>query len=82
MKKVELLLLTLEIIEFKCFDKDGSFLCSFGSKGSSEGQFDTPSHVVVDRDGNIVISDTWNHRIQVMDIEGNFISMFWNRRFR
>ena len=65
------------------FDNDGSFLHSFGSKGSSEGssegQFFEPTSVVVDRDGNIVISDYGNHRIQVMDIEGNFIRCFGTR---
>ena len=58
------------------------FFVSFGSEGSSEGQFNQPDSGVVGRDGNIVVSDSLNHRIQVMDIEGNFIRCFWNKRFK
>ena len=37
-EKVELLLLTLSIIEFKCLRMMDLFIRSFGSKGSSKGQ--------------------------------------------
>ena len=70
MKKVELLFADTFNDRIQVFDNDGSFLRSFGSEGSSEGQFDGPNSVAVDRDGNLVISDCLNNRIQVMDIEG------------
>ena len=42
MKKVELLLCDTWNHRIQVFDNDGSFLRSFGSKGSAEGQYDQP----------------------------------------
>ena len=35
-----------------------------GNFGSEEGQFHTPLGVTVDREGNLYVADTYNHRIQ------------------
>ena len=47
------------------FDKDGAFVSSFGSKGSSAGQFSYIEGIALSSDGNIYISDNGNRRIQV-----------------
>ena len=52
------------------FDPDGTFLFTFGTYGSGNGQFDFPSDVAVDGVGRIHVVDTYNHRIQVTDCVG------------
>ena len=46
------------------FAADGSFIASFGSSGTALGQFNTPSGVTIDEDGNIYVCDQFNHRVQ------------------
>ena len=46
------------------FSPTGEKLRSFGSKGSGPGQFNEPNGVTVDDDGNILVADSRNHRIQ------------------
>lgn len=54
------------------FKPDGSKIFSFGSKGSSPGQFESPNGVVLDDEGNIFVADTWNHRVQKFTSYGCF----------
>jgi DNA-binding beta-propeller fold protein YncE len=67
------------------FDKTGNFITMFGSKGLAEGQFngysDTavgtgPGGLAVDKDGNIYVADTWNHRMQKFGPDGKVL-MAW-----
>src|SRR5580698_19353 len=44
-----------------------------GSKGKEDGQFNRPSSIVLDKKGNLFVTDTNNHRIQVFDNKGQFI---------
>ncbi|MDB5101022.1 MAG: hypothetical protein JWM80_5443 [Cyanobacteria bacterium RYN_339] len=46
------------------FDRDGRFVSEFGSAGRSNGQFDKPYGIAIDKDGTIYVSDTGNKRIQ------------------
>ena len=43
---------------------------------SSPGAFSLPSHVAVDADGNVYVTDTLNDRVEIFDADGNFISTF------
>ena len=47
---------------------------SFGSIGSDPGQFNKPKGISVDTKGNVVVADRDNHRIQVFDASGHFLS--------
>jgi len=46
----------------------------FGSEGNGNGQFDHPREVITDLNGNVIICDSYNHRIQIFDSNGKFIS--------
>ncbi|GAA6083955.1 tripartite motif-containing protein 3-like isoform X1, partial [Tachysurus ichikawai] len=48
----------------KVFSADGEFLFKFGSHGEGNGQFNAPTGVAVDANGNIIVADWGNSRIQ------------------
>jgi tripartite motif-containing protein 2/3/tripartite motif-containing protein 71 len=56
------------------FSPTGDKLGSFGSKGSGPGQFNEPSSVTVDDDGNILVADTMNNRIQKFTPDNKYIT--------
>ncbi len=67
------------------FDKSGKFITMFGSKGLGEGQFNSygdtgvgtgPGGVAVDKDGNVYVADTWNHRMQKFSSDGKVLTVW------
>uniref|UniRef100_A0A8C5BEN5 RING-type E3 ubiquitin transferase n=1 Tax=Gadus morhua TaxID=8049 RepID=A0A8C5BEN5_GADMO len=56
------------------YNADGEFLFRFGSHGEGNGQFNAPTGVAVDANGNIIVADWGNSRIQVFDSTGSFLS--------
>ena len=48
----------------------------FGSHGKGDGQFSSPCGVVVDQQGNYVVADSDNNRIQIFNSEGQFVMKF------
>jgi DNA-binding beta-propeller fold protein YncE len=46
----------------------------WGSNGTGDGQFMAPRNLAVGPDGSIYVADSGNHRIQVFDPQGNFIT--------
>src|SRR5262249_31622942 len=58
------------------FDSNGTFLTTWGSTGSGDGQFKVPQDVAVDASGNVFVTDTasgGNNRIQEFTNSGAFI---------
>jgi subtilisin family serine protease/sugar lactone lactonase YvrE/phosphodiesterase/alkaline phosphatase D-like protein len=49
------------------------FFASFGKQGSGSGQLDQPFGAAVDTAGNIWVADTFNHRIQKFNPEGELL---------
>lgn len=47
-----------------------------GKRGSGKGEFRCPSGVSCDNMGNIYVADTGNHRIQVFNLNGQFLRKF------
>jgi predicted membrane-bound mannosyltransferase/DNA-binding beta-propeller fold protein YncE len=47
-----------------------------GCVGDGRGQFNEPWGIAVDAGGNVYVSDTWNHRVQKFDRDGNFVTMW------
>ncbi len=62
--------------KIRIYDKTGSHLITFGSKGSGNSEFKNPLGICLGDSGNIYIADSGNHRIQVFSPEGSFISKF------
>jgi uncharacterized protein (TIGR03663 family) len=50
-----------------CVDPDGDGPLTFG-----DGQFQEPWGIAVDAQGRVYVADTWNHRVQVFDADGEF----------
>lgn len=58
-------------------DKDtGRLKSTIGELGGEEGQLYKPTHVVVDREGNIYVNDAFNFRIQKFDPNGASLGVF------
>jgi tripartite motif-containing protein 71 len=58
---------------------NGTFVASFGSLGSGAGQFNLPTTIVIDSNGDLYVNERGNERIQKLDPEGNPILMFGSR---
>ncbi len=64
------------------FDADGNFLMAWGVRGTLDennagaGAFNEPWGVAVGPDGSVYVTDTWNHRVQKFDANGQFITMW------
>ena len=53
------------------------FIGSPSTPGAGEpGRFAAPTNVAVDARGNLYVTDTWNHRVQVFDRRGRFLRAF------
>jgi 6-bladed beta-propeller protein len=55
------------------FDKDGTFLTAWGTKGNKPGEFQVPHSIAVDRARRVFVADRANRRIQIFDQNGKFI---------
>ena len=61
------------------YNSKGEFVTTWGSRTpggqtpAAPGTFVEPWGIAVDGDGNILVADTWNHRIQKFDSVGKFL---------
>ena len=58
------------------FDLEGNFIFSFGKRGNGEGEFNFPTSLAIDQNGNLYVNDSLNFRVQVFTPEGKFLSVF------
>ena len=54
----------------------------FGSEGSAPGQLKNPKGVACDSSGTVYVTDFFNHRVQLLSIDGQFISLFGTEHSR
>ncbi len=63
-------------------DSDFGFVGAFGKPSSdtdkSPGTFARPFGVTTDDRDNIIVADTWNHRLQILDPGGKFLCLYDN----
>ncbi len=56
------------------FSSKGKYLTQFGQKGSDPGEFKSPLGLTIDSEGLLYVADSKNHRIQILDEAGGFLS--------
>lgn len=61
------------------FDLSGKYLFSIGKRGERDREFNYPSDIDMDSQGNLVVADAMNARVQVLDPDGKFIRKFGQR---
>ena len=52
----------------------GTFVTTWGSSGTGDGQFNAPLGVATDGNGNVYVADTNNNRIQKFTSTGTFLT--------
>jgi len=63
-----------------CFrSRPDKLIFTVGTKGKGDGEFTYPRGLAVTLDGNILVADTGNHRVQVFNNFGVFIKKFGTR---
>ncbi|HEB51202.1 MAG TPA: hypothetical protein ENI89_11405 [Desulfobulbus sp.] len=51
------------------FDLSGVFMYEFGGLGNAPGWFQYPSGLALNRQGQLLVADLFNHRVQVLDVQ-------------
>ena len=60
----------------KVFNADGDFLYKFGNEGEGDGEFNKPRCLSVDKAGHLMVCDGANDSVQVLELNGKFITKF------
>ena len=55
------------------FTPDGKFVKSWGRLGVRHGEFRTPHAMVIDAKNRLWVADRGNHRIEIFDLDGNYL---------
>jgi DNA-binding beta-propeller fold protein YncE len=55
------------------YSPDGARVLTWGRRGSGDGEFNHPTHLVLDRSGTLLVTDALNFRIQAFDRTGRFL---------
>ncbi|QKJ31909.1 hypothetical protein HQ865_19780 [Mucilaginibacter mali] len=63
------------------FSSAGKYLLQWGTKGSSNGQFNIPHGITLDGAGNVYVADRENNRIEVFGPNGKFLKQIANKGF-
>ena len=63
------------------YSPDGKLLFSWGESGTDPGQFNIVHSVCTDREGFVYVADRENHRVQIFDPKGRYITQ-WNNMHR
>lgn len=64
------------------YGRFGNVMHVFGAEGSNNGHFCRPWGICCDQQGNIIIGDRSNHRIQVFEMNGTFKHKFGSEGVR
>ena len=62
--------------EIKVYARDGALLQRIGRRGTGEGEFNFPTMIWLDGEGDLLVADSMNFRIQVFDRGGGYLRNF------
>jgi hypothetical protein len=54
------------------FGLRGQYQREFGKRGIGQGEFNFPTHLAADGQGQLLVTDSMNSRVQILDAEGNY----------
>src|SRR5439155_60954 len=60
------------------YDPKGRHLFSWGEPGTDPGCFNVPHNIATDADGVVYVADRENHRVQVFDGKGHYLTQLNN----
>src|SRR5690606_37188730 len=60
------------------YDSKGTYLFSWGQSGTGPGEFNIPHNLICDAEGKVYVADRENHRIQVFDGNGQYLTEWHN----
>ncbi|MCF6352605.1 MAG: 6-bladed beta-propeller [Cyclobacteriaceae bacterium] len=75
-EKDEIWVLETKAHRIAVLNAKGKLLKTIGSRGNAPGEFNFPTHIWIDRHGQVYIVDSMNFRVQIFNSEGKWISMF------
>jgi DNA-binding beta-propeller fold protein YncE len=55
---------------------DAIFELSWGTSGTGNGEFEFPYDIAVDASSNVYVVDSYNHRVQKFDSDGNYLTQW------
>lgn len=58
------------------FDRNGNLIKFWGGWGSAAGQLKTPHAIDIDSRNRLIVGDRGNNRLQIFDLEGNYMGEF------
>ena len=61
------------------FNAEGNFLYKFGEEGDENGELYEPRQLSIDKNGNLIVCDCGNDRVQIFKLSGMFLSEFGKR---
>ncbi|XP_070554797.1 tripartite motif-containing protein 3-like [Ptychodera flava] len=62
------------------FTQDGQYIKSFGKYGTRKGEFRGPEYVAINRQGEVLVSEVINSRVQVFNADCEWLYSFRNIR--
>jgi len=65
-----------EKVRVQKFNSSGVYQSQFGKEGTGNGEFKSPQAISIDSEGNILIADTGNNRIQEFTSAGEFVRKY------
>jgi DNA-binding beta-propeller fold protein YncE len=58
------------------FSPEGELLLSWGRQGTGPGEFALVHNIWIDSRNRVLVNDDENHRIQIFDVDGNFLDQW------
>lgn len=58
------------------FAPDGTFIATWGRRGTAPGEFNTPHALAIDSRGRLFVGDRGNGRIQIFDQDGRYLDQW------